>query len=104
MDNSCDNHCIIWFWWGVGVDNMPCGPRPPAYRMTWLRITNVFQPKHTVGMGQTWTTQVTDVRFARLGKVVAEETKQRLRRLHRIKAKRQSAAAPLVSKHWWVWH
>ena len=53
---------------------------------------------------QTASTQVTDVRFARLGKVAAEETKQRLRRLHRLKAKKQSAAATLVSKHWWVWH
>ena len=38
--------------------------------------------QHTVGMRQTWATQVTDLRFAKIGKDGAESTKSRRRRLH----------------------
>ena len=42
------------------------------------------QVKHVIGMRQTAKTQVTDVRYARLGKVAAEKEKQMRRKVHRV--------------------
>ena len=45
------------------------------------------QVKHTIGMRQTAKTQVTDIRYARLGKVAAEKEKQKRRKVHRAAGK-----------------
>jgi len=72
----------------------------------YMKVKNYLnnQPKHTIGMRQTASTQVTDVRFAKLGKDAGRATKVRLRRLHRLKAKKESQAASLVSKHMDMMH
>ena len=56
------------------------------------------QVNHCIGIKQTAKTQVTDIRFAKLGKDAANGKKTERRRLRRIKAKKQSVAAQLVSK------
>ena len=43
--------------------------------------------------------QVTNIRYAKLGKDAGEVAKRRRRRLHRLKARAQNAAAELTSKH-----
>ena len=68
---------------------------PQVQLKNWLNN----QPKHTIGMRQTFRTQVTDLRYAKLGKDGAEACKHRRRRLHRLKAKQESATSSLVAKH-----
>ena len=54
--------------------------------------------QHTIGMRQTWATQVTDVRFAKIGKDGAESMRSR-RFYHRLKAKQFRVASTLCSAH-----
>jgi hypothetical protein len=43
--------------------------------------------------------QVTDVRFAKIGKDACKITKEHRRRLHRLMGKKQKAATSLIAKH-----
>jgi len=54
------------------------------------------QMTHLVGVRQSASTQVTDIHCKRIGKAAGEKTMVELRRLHMLKAKKQSAAC---SKH-----
>jgi len=59
------------------------------------RILN-NQMTHLVGVRQSAFTQVTDIHCKRIGKAAGEKTMVELRRLHMLKATKQSAAC---SKH-----
>jgi hypothetical protein len=59
------------------------------------RILN-NQMTHLVGVRQSASTQVTDIHCKRIGKAAGEKTMVELRRLHMLKATKQSAAC---SKH-----
>jgi hypothetical protein len=59
------------------------------------RILN-NQMTHLVGVRQSASTQVTDIHCKRIGTAAGEKTMVELRRLHMLKAKKQSAAC---SKH-----
>jgi hypothetical protein len=54
------------------------------------------QMTHLVGVRQSASTQVTDIHCKRIGTAAGEKTMVELRRLHMLKAKKQSAAC---SKH-----
>ena len=54
---------------------------------------------HCIGMRQTAKMQVTDVRFARIGKLAGEKVKARRRRLHRIYAKLARKPTTLTAQH-----
>jgi hypothetical protein len=54
------------------------------------------QMTHLVGVRQSASTQVTDIHCKRIGKAAGEKTMVELRRLHMLKATKQSAAC---SKH-----
>ena len=68
----------------------------PSMRLKkWLN--NSVQ--HTIGMRQTAKTQVTDIRYAKIGKDGAKPMMTMRRRLHREKAKKKGVAPTLVSTH-----
>jgi hypothetical protein len=66
---------------------------------TKLRKYMNNQASHVIGPRQTAKTQVTDIRFARLGKLAGEEAKNKRRKLMRLRAHAENTHSTLVSKH-----
>ena len=73
---------------------------PEVRLRKWLNNS----PQHTIGIRQTAKQQVTDIRFAKLGKDAAEALKPHRRRLHRERCKEADFAPTLESKHFDLMH
>ena len=77
------------------MDTTDCRPVRHCSEMMMKNFLN-NQMVHIVGMRQSAATQVTDIRYKRLGKAAGDKTMAELRELHMLTANKQSAA---YSKH-----